>query len=128
MTYVRYDDKVLEYDYDLLSRKALLRIKLIVEDSQGNITTPITPSYQARFKTDVNERVPARPKQLSPRQLDLCFVKNNKEVHRTVYNPYKPNTFEHKQLIREIINLPRVETVKYKGEVYTSDYEILLND
>lgn len=124
----KYQEVGLVYDYDLLDKQRLIRIRITNEDPP----LPVTPTYQARFKTDIPVRaIPKRHPEHEPRKIELCYVNpNNKtgETIRTVYNPYKPNTHEHKQMVQELLQGQfGFEALNYKGEVFNSNFEILLN-
>lgn len=129
--YLRYREEALLYDYDLFRKQVLLRIRLIIEDNTNGIITPIPFRYERRFQNVRPRSVAPKPPQLEPRNLSLCYEdqEEEQEINRTVYNPYVPSSWEHKQLINELKQGGYgFETIRYKGEVYNSSYEDLMND
>jgi hypothetical protein len=113
--YRKVKRKALLYDLDLLTQQVLFRVDLIIE-SADTFTTPVVPLYEARFTSDNPNALPARG--FNPRQLTACFVsKEGKgEVNRTVYNPYRPNTAEHRGMTQELYGYPDIKNLTYKGE------------
>lgn len=118
-SYRKVKRKALLYDLDLLNQQVLFRVDLIIE-SADSITTPVTPLYEARFTDDNPNALPART--FSPRSLSCCYVKDGKEVNRTVYNPYRPTTYEHKELTRELYQVP-IKAITYTSETHDRNYE-----
>lgn len=119
-SYKKVKRKALLYALDLPNQQVLLRIDLTIE-SADNVTTPITPLYQARFTEDNPNALPARS--FDPRLLSCCYVKDGKEVNRTAYNPYRPTTTEHKELVRELYQVSGIKAITYRGETHERNYE-----
>jgi hypothetical protein len=120
-SYRRVKRKALLYDLDLLNQRTLFRVDLIVE-SVDSVITPVVPLYEARFTEDNPNALPARG--FDPRNLSACFVSpERKEIRRTVYNPYRPTTPEHRELTKQLYQSPNVATLTYKGESHERNYE-----
>lgn len=118
-TYTKRKKQLLRYDLELLSKQVLIEISITIEDSRNNITTPVTPLYEARFEP-FSKTV---KRDFEPRNLDCCFVSNDAEVHRTVYIPYLPGNAEHKAQTIEVLNYAGVSSLTYKGETHKDSYE-----
>jgi hypothetical protein len=110
---------------DILSRQILFRVDIIISDAQTNIPTPITPEYEARLET-WTKAAAVVARNFDPRQIDCCFIVDNKAVNRTVYVPYLPGIVNHKAQTFETLNYPGVVTGTYKGESHSSNYEAYL--
>lgn len=119
-TYVRKRREVLIYSLDLLNQIAYLKIDLIVEDSQNNISTPVTPLYEQRFAQNLSIKAKAAKGNFDPRELASYFENN---VLRTVYIPYQPLDPNHGNHIREIIDYAGVVYTEYRGETHKSGAE-----
>lgn len=111
-SYLKYKDKALLYDRDLLGTQQLIRIRLI---ETNEIPTPVTSAYVDRFTTDNPFSVPAR--NFDPRRVLACFQLNGKAVERTVYVPYKTTDSNHNYHIKQVINYGNnLKSVYYYGE------------
>ena len=108
------------YDMDLSAKQILIRVDLTIE-SADLIITPVTPLYEARFTSDNPNALAARG--FDPRQLLACFEALNKVITRNIFNPYKPTNSNHKKMIKELYNLPEIETLKYTGETHGKNYQ-----
>lgn len=108
------------YDMDLSAKQILIRVDLTIE-SADLIITPVTPLYEARFTSDNPNALAARG--FDPRQLLACFEALNKVITRTIFNPYRPTNSNHNELIKELCNLPEIETLKYTGETHGQNYQ-----
>lgn len=121
-TYTKRKKYLLRYDLEVLSKQILIEISITTEDSRNNITTPVTPLYEARFEPF--KRTAKRS--FEPRFLDCCFIVNDAEVHRTAYIPYLPGTTEHIAQTREYLNIGNINSLTYKGETHRDNYEAFL--
>jgi hypothetical protein len=106
----KYRDVALLYDTDF-NEQELIKIRLTIWD-RNNILTPVTPLYEARFRDDYSNPIPAR--RFDPRRLGTCRIDGNREVRRTVYLPYNPTNPNLSAQIRETLTL--VDSATYSGE------------
>lgn len=117
-----WENRVMNYDKDLLGRSVLVRVKFLVGKDPPS---PRPGLLEARLLTDEAWKAPKR-NGWEPRQLTACFAQpNNKsgEAERTVYNPYRPGEFAHNGLIRETFDWPGVLSLSYTGETLNKKYE-----
>lgn len=120
--YRRIKRKALLYDLDILNRQQLIRIDLIIE-SADSIITPAVPAYEARFTEDNPNALAKRG--FEPRNLSACF-RTDREVRRTVFNPYRPGDFNFKELSKQLFQNPNIATITYSGESHERNYEAKL--
>lgn len=113
----KYRDVALLYDTDF-NRQELIKIRLTIYD-RNEILTPVTPLYEARFRDTFSNPIPARS--FSPRRLGTCRINDNREVRRTVYLPYNPNSPNLSAQIQETLAL--VDSATYSGEGFNQQEE-----
>lgn len=111
--------------YDLDSNKqTLIRVDLTIK-SIDSIATPVVSLYAARFTDDNPNALTARG--FEPRQVLACFETSLRTINRTVFNPYRPTNFNHKELTKELYNLPEIKTLTYTGETHEQNYQRFFN-
>lgn len=112
----------LAYDSDILGQTRIIRVDIIISDGKTDIITPVTDSYRARFVEGDPAAIPKR--EFTPRALLCCFsYQQEKEVTRTVYNPYLPNNVVFLTLIKELISYNGVVSLDYSGESKEKEIE-----
>lgn len=111
-TGIKRERTVLLYDYDLNAPSIFIRIDLLLGDNP----TPVTPSYERRITRGGLSTKVIPKRNFEPRRAITCFSGG---INRTVYIPYKPNTADHRQHLRELTSLKLsriIETIGYEGE------------
>jgi hypothetical protein len=119
-TYRKLKRKAVLYDLDILNQQQLIRVDLIIE-SADEIITPVVPLYEARFTEDNPNALAKRG--FDPRSLSNCFRQNNREVRRTVFNPYRPNDPTFVELVKQLFTIFDIATITYSGETHEKKYE-----
>lgn len=107
---------VLRYDRSRDGR--LLETRVDITLAENAIPTPISPLYQLRLVPSF--QVPARPNDLTLRQLQICTTDNGT---RTVFVPYLPSDLNHNLMLIEYLSIipsPEYEGILYIGEAFNS--------
>lgn len=117
-----YRNRILLYDRDLLNQSVKVQTRIFM----GQLPpTPTPPSLEARLSDDPAWKAPKR-NGWEPRNVSACFAQpENKsgEANRTVINPYRPGTYQHNELIRDVFDTPGVLALTYTGETLNKKYE-----
>lgn len=125
--WIKYRDLVLLYDHDFVDRQRLLRARQIIEDRNTNILTPNPSVLNNRIQSNIRPRsVVGKPRGFEPRRVKTCFESNNKEVERTLINPYSANDENHNVLIKQVRDDFNPKTLSIDGESYSVDVKQIL--
>lgn len=125
--WIKYRDVVINYNHDFNNRQRLLRTRLIIEDNRTDILTPVPDAFTARIQAEVRPRsVAGKPKDLTPRNVNTCFVVNGSEVNRNLINPYHSGDSNHNLLIKQVRDNFSFVTFGIQGETWNSNIEGIL--
>lgn len=117
----RTRDYKIRYTTDLFFQRLAVQ-RTFVEVNNGQILTPITPSFLTRVVPDENVLEPIT--NLEPRNIETCFANPNNQSGESKFNviiPFNPDEIGHREQIKEIENYPNILSCIYFGEKYTGN-------
>lgn len=108
----RLRDIKIRYTKDMGSDKIIAQ-RVYVNVDDGTAITPITPLLLAR---QVPSDWVVEPKEEEYRNVEVCFIVNNKESNFRAIVPYRPEDPDLKNHVREIKFYPGIAKATYRGE------------
>lgn len=122
----RYSTKgkqyIMEYDSDFYKVTVLIRQRIYYnKDTSPEVFTPITRTIEERLRDLDNKSCVPTKLPFEPRKATACFISDTEQGYSeySVFIPYRPNDDKHKRCLKEIIDIDKVEAIKYSGEKHS---------